>query len=167
MTTAPTRYQPKCYYATPEYANSLWGQYVYIYQGQGGLSLDAGRLSFQSRSLEFDIPLASIRGLGMGEFSRASKPFGLSYLSVRYEEGGKEKTVYLVPAVSALAPTWATSRLVESWFESIRTAGDFTDRIDWPIPARPEPSYRWLFLLALGIAVPFLVGFGLHAWLRR
>jgi hypothetical protein len=64
-----TRFQPKCYHLSPQYADSFWGRYIYIYQGCGSLGLADGRLSFQSRRLGFDIPLAAIMGIGMGSFA--------------------------------------------------------------------------------------------------
>ena len=151
------RYQAKCYHASPEYCRSFWGKYIWIYQGKGSLTLTTEGLSFHSASLNFDIPLEAIRGFSLGEFSRASKPFGLFSLILRYEIGGKEFTTHLVPHLSWLAPTWETNKVVLSWFDTLRSQKTLADRVDSPLVSFPPTKSRFgisTLLLPLMILLP-------------
>jgi hypothetical protein len=68
-----------CYVSTPEFLQTLRGRFVCIYRGNGYLKLDDQSLSFTSRWQSVTIPLTSIRGLGLGEFSHAAKRVPLHY----------------------------------------------------------------------------------------
>ena len=131
MTTV-TRSQPRCYYSTPEYSGSFWGKFIWIYKGGGSLHLTADALTLEGRSARVEIPLAAIKSVGIEPFSPWAKPFGLSRLVVQYRDGEEDRTILLVPFESNLAPTWVTSRLVESWLRTLGEVDELAGRVHEP-----------------------------------
>jgi hypothetical protein len=164
------RFQRKCYYASARYSASFWGKYVWLYQGKGSLRLTKAALFLEGRSRELEIPLHAIKSIGLGRFSTLSKPFGLSYLIVRYTQDGEPEVLHLVPYESALNPTWTTSKLVDSWHETLGRVETLANRVE-PRPFDPGagPSRRKV-AGGLGIVVAsalfgMVAGFGLLRWL--
>ena len=165
--TAEIRHQAKCYHASADYCRSFWGRYIYIYQGSGSLTLTSQMLSFHGRSLDFDLPLEAIRGIGLSEFSRMSKPFGLLALILRYEIGGKEFITHLVPYESNFAPTWETSKIVSSWYDTLRAQPCLAPLAEGPTFTDPESSSKAHAFRALGAGIAVaLLGIALIFALR-
>jgi hypothetical protein len=108
---------PHCYYTTPAHQRTLFGRFIYLYQGKGSLALNETELRFVHNGLPTSIAITQISDVQIGSFSRWSKPFGLNYLAVTYQEGGAPVTLYLVPTISALTATWHTNVLVQQWFD--------------------------------------------------
>ena len=156
--TAVERFQPKCYFLTPEFARSFWGKFIWIYQGSGSLRLTAESLELVGRSRRLEIPLTAIKAVGLEEFSRWSKPFGLSRLVVQYRDGEEDRAICLVPFQSNLAPTWVTSRLVEDWLGTLGRVDLLADRVQPPSPrSPPRPTIgSFTILLAIGIGLVLL-----------
>ncbi|HQU35955.1 MAG TPA: hypothetical protein PLR65_05165 [Anaerolineales bacterium] len=147
--------QPKCYFITPEHAASFWGRYnIFLYSGQGKLKLSDEFLDFESKALSLHIPLQAITKIGVKMFSPWAKPFGLSYIVIQFSENGYERTISLVPAESAFAPSWKTSKLVEEWFTALSQVDGMSSRLELPIPEINPPT-------PLQIALFFLFIFGI------
>ena len=153
-------HQSRCFHSSPEYCRTFWGRLVWIYEGKGSLTLTTTHLSFQGESLNFDVPLEAIRGIGLSEFSRASKPFGLFSLVVRYEVGGKEFVTHLVPHLSSLAPTWQTNQIVLQWFDTLRAQPVLAERVDSPLIAFPKPMESAQSLAAMAMILGGLTALG-------
>ncbi|MES1240927.1 MAG: hypothetical protein ABUT39_04850 [Acidobacteriota bacterium] len=122
-----------CYHLTPEYAETWWGRYIWIYQGKGRLRLTRESLRFDGRKLRFDIPLSAIAGIEAGQFSRVAKAFGLAFIRLRYQQDGNENTVLLVPAKSPFAPTWKTNRVIVKWLETLGRIEEISSRVKPPL----------------------------------
>ncbi len=137
------RYQRKCLYASAEYANSFWGKYICLYQGEGGLRLTGRSLCLEDCPGAVEIPFPAIKGVGLSRFSALSKPFGLSRLTVTYstDDDFELRTIHLVPFDSASDPTPVTSRVVASWLETLGQVQELTNRVQ-PAPIGPEPPQR-------------------------
>ena len=159
------RSQRKCLYASAEYAASFWGKYCYIYQGKGSLRLTNEGLSLRSPSQELAIPFESIKSIGLDRFSSWTKPLGLENLTIRFERNGGLETIHLVPFESALDPTWMTSELVESWFQTLGEVEQLTGRIEPPTfePVKP-PNAGKAGILATGL-IACSLGIVALAWL--
>jgi len=146
--------QPKCYFITPEHASSFWGKYLYLYSGHGELKLSTESLDFESKSLSLHIPLQMIMKIGVETFSKWTKPFGLTYMVLQFLDNGQERTIFLVPAISALAPSWKTCKIVEEWITALGQLDGLSGRIQLPIPQVNPPTILQLvafFLLLLGV----------------
>ena len=107
--------------SSPEHLRTLWGK-IYLYEGKGILQINDRELTYAGDESPLRIPLASIRELKIGQFSRWMKPGGLDYISVTHEEAGRQKTRFFTPCWSPWTPTWETNRLVAQWFTLIQTA---------------------------------------------
>lgn len=156
------RSQPSCYYATPEHLSSVWGRYAYIYSGKGMLILTDETLALRGKALELDIPLKSIKGIGVETYSSWAKPMGLARLAVHYHRDDWTDTIYLIPAESPLAPTWETSKLVEDWYGTLSTVDALAGRMEplpENLPSRPTAA-RFALLMAI-VGLPALLGAGL------
>jgi hypothetical protein len=156
------RHQPKCYYASAEYAESFRGKYIWIYEDWGGLRLTTEGLTLSTRAGEADIPFGSIKGIALGQFSSLSKPVRLARLTIRYHRDDELRTIHLVPFESALRPVWTTSKLVESWYETLQNVEELTGRFE---PMAREPNtFRSVATLAAAAACYVLIFAG-SAWL--
>ena len=107
--------------SSPEHLRTLWGK-IYLYEGKGILQINDRELTYAGDESPLRIPLAAIRELKIGQFSRWMKPGGLEYISVTYDVAGQQKTRFFIPCWSPWTPTWETNRLVAQWFELIQTA---------------------------------------------
>lgn len=141
--------QPKCYFITPEHAASFWGRYIYLYSGHGKLQLSDKFLDFESKAFSLHIPLQSITKISVKMFSPWAKPFGLTYIVLQFSEFGYERTISLVPAESAFAPSWKTSKLVEEWIAVLSQMDGLSSHLELPIPEinPPTPLQTVLFFL--------------------
>ena len=148
-----------CFYSTPEYAQSTWGKYFWIHQGKGSLSLSADSLTLSNRSRVLEIPLKAIKGIRTEMFSSMAKPTGLARLVVDYFEDEWPRTIYLVPAVSGLYPTWETNKLVRSWGETLSLADALAGRVEIPPPGVIPETLTWskVALTLAVVSIPMLV----------
>ncbi len=153
--SSDVRYQRKCYYAKPEYASSFWGKFGYIYQGKGSLRLTADSLCLDGCGDDFQAPFHTIKSVGLGQFSTWAKPLGLSRLIVTYLRDGEAQTIYLVPYESIFDSTPATSKLVESWYDSLTRVEALSGRIEPPEVALKSPLPA--SALIAGSATAFIV----------
>ena len=161
--SSDVRYQRKCYFATPEYSSTLWGKFGYIYQGKGSLRLTTDSLCLDGCSHAFEAPFHTIKSVGLSRFSTWAKPLGLSRLSVTYVQDGEAHTIFLIPFESVFDSTIVTSKLVESWFDSLRKLDVLSNRIEPPQVA-PRPALSLVFALtffALVIVIPSLLAYSL------
>lgn len=142
--------QEKCYYATSEYASSLWGKYAWLYQGQGSLELTTDALTYESKRLSFTIPLASIIRIHVELFSRWAKPFGLMYIAVEYLHDGNTRAIILVPAKSAFTPTWKTANIIEDWLTTFSQIAALSGVVKLAIPKITRPTIAQLVLYFAG-----------------
>jgi serine/threonine protein kinase/uncharacterized membrane protein len=110
----------KCYYSTPEYAQSFVGRFIYVYSGKGELRLDEEKLSFTSEWFSASIPLHTIQNLRVGSHSRLAKPARLDYLVVEYKTNDQIQRVLLTPYQTPLP--WAANKCVAEWLMAIRQA---------------------------------------------
>ena len=127
------RQETSCYYSSPRHQNTIWGRFFYIYEGRGLLSANSEGLRLIRGSETLRIPFKNIKSVGLGQFSKYSKPGGLTYLDVKYatEEGDFDE-IYLVPFHSMFDPTWTTSQIVLSWLETLRDQEALQGRIEPP-----------------------------------
>jgi hypothetical protein len=125
-----------CYHLTPEYAETFWGKYIWIYQGKGRLSLTQRSIRFDGKKLKFDVPFAAIIQIETGEFSRIAKGFRLASIRLHYLQDGKETTIFLVPAKSPFAQTWQTNKVIAAWMEAMGQIEEIADRVKQPLNLR-------------------------------
>jgi hypothetical protein len=156
------RHQRKCYYASGEYAESAWGQFVWIYEDWGGLRLTTEGLTLSTRSGELDIPFEAIKGIALGRFASWSKPVRLARLTIRYRRDDDLRTIHLVPFESMFHPVWTTSKLVESWYDTLQQVEELTGRFE---PPMKEPAKPRLIAMSVAAAACFALLFGGSAWL--
>jgi hypothetical protein len=139
------RFSERCYVSTPEHTRTFYGKHVYIYSDKGSLVCLGRVLSFHGKRSDLEMPLDLISDLGVGSFSRRAKPLGLDRIEITYRVGGDQaRTVYVIPAVSALTPTWKTNGIVRhlvsrACHASTRSAGR-PARTTRPAPRRLELS---------------------------
>lgn len=55
-----------CYYLTPEYADTWWGRYIWLYQGKGRLHLTRESIRLDGEKLLFDVPFDAIIKIDTG-----------------------------------------------------------------------------------------------------
>jgi hypothetical protein len=122
-----------CYYLTPEYAETWWGRYIWLYQGKGRLQLTRESIRLDGGKLLLDIPFDSIIKIDTGEFSRAAKYFRLAFIRLHYSKNGTENTILLVPAKSPFAPTWKTNQVIATWLEAMRQIDEISGRVILPL----------------------------------
>ncbi|MDX1962622.1 MAG: hypothetical protein SFX18_05680 [Pirellulales bacterium] len=134
------RYQPKCYFASDDYAESFWGKYIYIYQGKGSLRLTDRSLCLEGCPEELEIPFQDIKWISSTNFSLWTKPFGLSRLTICYRSASESKIVHLIPHNSPFDPTWVTSELVQSWLQTLSQVEQLSDRVEYSQPASETTS---------------------------
>ena len=151
------RQETSCYYSSPRHQNSIWGRFFYIYEGRGLLSANSEGLRLIRGSGSLRIPFKDIKSVGLGQFSKLTKPGGLTYLDVKYatEEGDFDE-IYLVPFHSMFDPTWTTSQIVLSWLETLRDQEVLQGRIEPPTFDPSVDASKGLKLL-----VPVLFGVAL------
>jgi serine/threonine protein kinase len=104
----------RAYVSTPKHLGSL-AALAYIYTGKGRLRLTSDALIYESGSGREVIPFRSVRGLGIGEYPRLAKPFGLNYLAVECEGSGGRRTRLFTPNRSGWDPVGVTNELVAEW----------------------------------------------------
>ena len=127
------RQETSCYYSSPRHQNTFWGRFFYIYEGRGLLNANSEGLRLIRDSGTLNIPFKNIKSVGLGRFSKLTKPAGLTYLDVKYAtEDGEFAEIYLVPFKSMFDPTWTTSLIVQSWFETLHDQEDLQSRIEPP-----------------------------------
>jgi serine/threonine protein kinase len=119
-TSSPTK-TSRCYVSTPEHLATLWGR-IYIYTGGGRLVLDGEALTFIGSAGNTVIPLNAIKDLSVGQYSRLTKPTGLDFISVTFEQAGQTQRLYFTPHEGGFRPTWDTNLIVAEWFTAIRAA---------------------------------------------
>lgn len=113
--------QTYCYLSTPQHIHSFIGRFIYIYTDKGEISLRTGHVRFTGkRGIPIEIPVVAIKDIQVGHYSRWSKPWGLDYIKVRYQDGEQERTVLLTPTRSWATPTWETNKIVSKWVELLR-----------------------------------------------
>jgi len=148
----PEKYliEDACYYLSPEYARSFWGRYIWIYQGKGHLRLTRDSLRLEGKKLSLDIPMDTIAAIETSDFSVVAKPMGLALIGVRYLQEGKEKTIFLVPAISGMTPMWKTNERSAAWIEAMGQIVAISPRIKRPLHNLLSPPFRrpWYSLIA-------------------
>lgn len=161
------RQETTCYYSSPRHQGSIWGRFFYIHEGRGILQANSEGLKLIRDSGTLKLPFKNIKSVGLGLFSRFAKPAGLMYLDLKYTtEDGDFAEIHLVPFKSMFDPTWATSQMVQSWYETLRDQEELQGRIEPPTfdPPRNSPEKKRLFqILILGIPLLLLTAalFGL------
>ncbi len=167
--SGPRLRQPvRTYVTTPEHLASLWGKFM-IYTGKGQLVLDARQLTFFKGTASTVIPLAAIRDLSLGQYSRLVKPTGLHFIRVTFEEAGRLRCLCFTPNDGGFQPAWDTNVIVDEWFTAIREAViAATGRAPGQAPAvHPEVSGSHNLFVPMLFAL--LIAFGLFivasAWL--
>lgn len=129
----------RCYISTPEHVRTLLGKFN-LYTSCGDLRLEADRLVWKRRDQSIVIPLTAISGLTVGEFPRLTKPGGLNFISVTWQDGATKRRLLLVPHEGPFRPTWDTNEVVEEWFASIESAVKArTGRLPASSPQDSEP----------------------------
>jgi tRNA A-37 threonylcarbamoyl transferase component Bud32 len=137
-----------CYVSTPEYLRTFRARFLYIYQGKGELSLTADTLRFNSGWQAVIIPLASIRGLGLGQYPISAKVGGLNYLEVAFDEQGNSRTLFFTPTRRALRPGWVTNKDVEEWSSAVQKAVRAATGRTLPLNrSSVAPGHAWRELL--------------------
>lgn len=129
------RQQEKCDYATPEYAQTLWGKYGYIYQGQCALKVTQTAIILEKPPFRLQIPFTAVTSVGLGFFSRLAK-MGLGYIDLRYIEDEKESAIFLVPRDTSLT-VWGLNLHIESWIKTLQQIPALKPRIKQPLPLLP------------------------------
>jgi serine/threonine protein kinase len=112
----------RSYFTTGKHMDSFWRKYIYMYGGQGRLTLDSDRLTFVGTNGETVIPLGAIVDLRLGEYPRFMKPHGLNFIRVTFEERGRTQCLCFVPNEGAWEPTWDTNSFIADWLAAIREA---------------------------------------------
>ena len=110
----------KCYYSTPEHAQSFAGRFLQVYLGKGELRLDEENLTFTSEWFSTIIPLRAIQNMRVGSHSRLAKPLRLDYLVVEYKTDGRIQQILLTPYQTPVP--WAANKSVAEWMIAIRQA---------------------------------------------
>ena len=157
------RSEPNCYFASGDYAESLWGKFGYIYEGRGSLELSTEEIALATRSGLLTIPFESIKLVSLTRFSSWSKPFDLSRLTILYQTDCDLRTIHLVPFRSAFDPVWTTSEIVEDWYETLGEVEALSGRVA-PSPSRRQglsPNTRPLIAIGIGIAIGAALAVGL------
>src|SRR4029077_15230305 len=90
-----TRTQACCYVSTPEHVRSFVGRFIWIYTAKGSLRLNPEALVCELSNLVCEIPLLSIRRIGMVLYPGWPKPIKLKYIELTYLSQGEELTVLL------------------------------------------------------------------------
>ena len=99
---------------TPEEIRTVAGQ-LGLVRTLGQLVLDDRQLLHSTPVRRTVIPLAAIRELGVGRYSRWLNPLGLEFLGVRYEESGEIRTVMLSPMTRMIGGVGAFNARVREW----------------------------------------------------
>jgi hypothetical protein len=107
-----------CYYSTPEYLNTFWGNRK-VYYSIGTIQLTNTHIRFRSRKIDFDIPVNSIMDISIGTFERTQGALPLNYLAITVSSKSGPKTVLLTIAKGKIAPTWSINKNIEHWFNTI------------------------------------------------
>lgn len=158
------RYQRNCYFASKSYADSFWGKYIYIYEGNGSLRLTSNSLALEGCRAAFEVPFKSITSINLSQFSSCAKPFGLSRLTVGFQHFNEHRIVHLIPYESAFDSTWATNDVVASWFKSLSEIPALQTLVeayqDGPQIdiARQSRTPGRIFLFTICVAVPMILG---------
>ncbi|HEX3125782.1 MAG TPA: hypothetical protein VH394_00480 [Thermoanaerobaculia bacterium] len=130
-----------CYYLSPEYADTWWGRYIWLYQGKGRLYLTQASIRLDGKKLLLDVPFEAIIKIDTGEFSRVAKYFRLAFIRLHYRKDGNESTILLVPAKSPFAPTWDTNKVIAAWLEAMRQIEVISSRIILPLNLRVSSPF--------------------------
>ena len=151
----PRELRVKCLLSSPEHLRTFTGRFGFLEIAKGELRLDAERLTFVSHWQSVVIPLADIRELGIGHYSRLAKPVRLDYLAVTFDQGGGQRTLLFTPAAHAvwLLP-WEANKQVVECFQAVREA--VIARTGAPpavAPITPTKSFAAAFDEALPIIV--------------
>lgn len=147
------RSEPNCYFASGDYAESLWGKFGWIYEGRGSLELSTEEIALATRSGLLTIPFESIKLVSLTRFSSWSKPFDLSRLTILYQTDCDLRTIHLVPFRSAFDPVWTTSEIVEDWYETLGEVEALSGRVAPPPLRRQGLSPNLWPLIAIGAAL--------------
>lgn len=150
-----------CYYLTPEYAETFWGKYIWLYQGKGELSLSLSSLNFIGKTYSASIPLGNIKSIETKTFSRFAKPFGLAIIVVRYIDDGAENTIQFIPMKSPFKPTWETNKIIKKWIEKFEQIAEISEHIKRPLQIPTPPSKIHLAILksVAGLYFLFIISF--------
>jgi hypothetical protein len=135
-----------CNYLSPEYARSLWGKYVWMYQGKGHLRLTRESLSLRGSKVALEVPLSAITSIETGRFDWLAKPIRLAYIRLHYSQAGTENSILLVPAKSPFAPVWKTNELIANWIETMAQIEALSGRIKRPLISLLTPPYLEILL---------------------
>lgn len=113
-------FQKVCYHSSPEYQNTFFGKYFYIYQSKGKVTLTNLYLRYRSKKFNFDIRIESILDMRIGRFKWYQKPIELDYLEITFMDEMGFRTVLLVPTESALMFVWNTNKIIKNWYKAIQ-----------------------------------------------
>ncbi len=154
------RQESSCYYSSPQYQASFWGQFVYIYEGRGILHVNSQGLRLVQKFQTLNIPFKDIKSVGLRPFSRWSKPAGLTYLVIKYAtEWDEASEIHLIPFTSPLSPTWTTSLIAKSWYETLRDQEELQGRIEPPqLDPAPVSFWKGLAFTAVCFVIPCALG---------
>ena len=151
----PRELRVKCLLSSPEHLRTFTGRFGFLEIAKGELRLDAERLTFVSHWQSVVIPLADIRELGIGHYSRLAKPVRLDYLAVTFDQGGGQRTLLFTPSAHAvwLLP-WEANKQVVECFQAVREA--VIARTGAPPAVAPITSTK-SFAAAFDEALPIIV----------
>jgi len=147
---------------TPERLATFWGR-LFVHRSQGKFVLDNRRLTIRHRRLftrpkVTEIPLTSIRDIGIGHYPWLVNLIGLDYVYVTYEENGLTRQVIFTPSPGPWESIAGLNRHVADWCEILRAARD--GRVPAAIPRAQNatgiqllPNGFLLFLFATAFAV--------------
>ncbi len=153
-----------CYYLTPEYADTFWGKYIWLYQGKGELSLSSNSLNFIGNTYSVGIPLKNITSIETKTFSRFAKPFGLAIIVIKYFDNEKENTIQFIPMKSPFKPTWETNKLIANWVEKFEQVTELSERVKRPLQIPPPPSKIHLTIFKSIAGLYFLFILSMLVW---
>lgn len=145
-----------CAVTTYERLATAVGQW-WLPQWRGQLVLDERQLAFSGSAQHIVIPLAAIRDLSFGRFSRWLQPAGLNFISVTYDGADRQQRLILVPVEGPIALISQTNRLIADWHGKIRTATTrATGRAPGSTPADRLGLPRFSTFLLLALVPPLL-----------
>jgi serine/threonine protein kinase len=133
--------QATCYFSTPERMRKCFpGPWAQVFQCKGDLRLESANLTFVSPwQTRVVMPLKEIRDLSIGQFRMWKGPWvfsrfpillgpgamnyePLSFLSVTFGAGDRQRTVHLTPVPTSSPPVSLINAQVSGWFDAIRNA---------------------------------------------
>ena len=151
----PRELRVKCMLSSPEHLRTFTGRFLFLELAKGELRLDAERLTFVSNWQSEVIPLADIRELAIGHYSRLNKPVRLDYLAVTFDQGGGRRTLLFTPSAHAVwVLPWQSNAQVAECFQAVREA--VIARTGAPPAVAPIASTK-SFAAAFDEALPIIV----------